>query len=258
MTLKEVYNLPEGANVTFKFLPTFFDDVQEDYPCPSSMERAFQYYGGSFVKRLDVSNVKNMSYMFYYARNILAIDGLEDWDVSNVTHMNYLFNYCSELTSLDLSKWNTSNVTTMANIFYYCTKVKTIKMPTCNQDKLTSVDGIFRNCDALTSISAFRCDNVSISSYQGMFSSSEMPKLTDIGGFIGLKSSWTGSNYGLNKLPNLTYESCINILNGLYDFAGNGETPSGTQGQLKVHQNFLNIVGDEISIGTLKGWKITV
>ena len=62
----------------------------------------------------------------------------------------------------------------------------------------------------------------------------------------------------LNKLPNLTYESCINILNGLYDFAGNGETPSGTQGQLKVHQNFLNIVGDEISIGTLKGWKITV
>ena len=65
------------------------------------------------------------------------------------------------------------------------------------------------------------------------------------------------SDYNLNSLPNLTYESCINVLNGLYDFTGNGETPSSSQGKLKVHQNFLDKVGDEISIGTSKGWSIT-
>lgn len=258
MTLKEVYNLPEGANVSFKFIPTFFDGVPEDFPCPSNMEQAFQDYGGSFIKRLDVSNVTKMDNMFNRAMSLVEIDGLEEWDVSNVTRMNYLFYYCWKLTSLDLSKWSTSNVTSMANIFNSCKEVKTIKMPTCNHDKLTDIASMFSDCSELTSISAFRCDKVSIASYQGLFGFSEMPKLTDIGGFIGLKSSMTSASYGLNKLPNLTYESCINILNGLYDFAGHGETPSATQGQLKVHQNFLDKVGDEISIGTLKGWKITV
>lgn len=80
-------------------------------------------------------------------------------------------------------------------------------------------------------------------------------KLTDFGGLINLKQSITSN--GFNNMPNLTYESCINILNGLYDFVGNGETPTSTQGKLKVHQNFLNLVGDEISIGTNKGWTIT-
>ena len=85
--------------------------------------------------------------------------------------------------------------------------------------------------------------------------SANYPKLTDFGGLINLKASIT--SYAFNNLPNLNYDSCINILNGLYDFVGNGETPTSTQGKLKVHQNFLNLVGDEISIGTNKGWTIT-
>ena len=81
-------------------------------------------------------------------------------------------------------------------------------------------------------------------------------KFTDFGGFIGLKYSIT-QDYSLPFLSNLTYESCINILNGLYDFTGNGETPNSEQGQLKVAQSFIDKVGDEISIGTLKGWSIS-
>ena len=56
----------------------------------------------------------------------------------------------------------------------------------------------------------------------------------------------------------LSYESCISILNNLYDFTGNGETPDNSQGHLKVAQSFIDTVGDEISIGTLKGWVISV
>lgn len=85
--------------------------------------------------------------------------------------------------------------------------------------------------------------------------SANYPKLTDFGGLINLKASIT--SYAFNNLPNLSYESCINILNGLYDFTGNGITPASNEGKLKVHQNFLNLVGDEISIGTNKGWTIT-
>jgi hypothetical protein len=47
------------------------------------------------------------------------------------------------------------------------------------------------------------------------------------------------------------------VLNGLFDFVSAGISPASNEGKLKVHQNFLNLVGDEISIGTNKGWTIT-
>ena len=92
--------------------------------------------------------------------------------------------------------------------------------------------------------------------YRGIFGYSELTKLTDFGGLIGLKCRLIG-DYNFIKTPNLTYQSCINILNGLYDFTGNGETPTSNQGQLRVHPNFLTTVGDEVSIGVQKGWSIT-
>ena len=71
-----------------------------------------------------------------------------------------------------------------------------------------------------------------------------------MGGFIGLKCNWDSGN-GLDSCPNLTYQSCINVLNGLADVTELGGR------RLKVHPNFLTTVGEEISIGTNKGWTIT-
>ena len=81
----------------------------------------------------------------------------------------------------------------------------------------------------------------------------DLSSLTDVGGWENLSCDWNDS-YGLASCPNLTYQSCINILNGLYDFVGNGSTETRT---LRVHPNFLTTVGDEISIGRNKGWTIT-
>lgn len=81
-------------------------------------------------------------------------------------------------------------------------------------------------------------------------------KLTYFGGYKNQKYSMN-SNYFLAKCPNLTRESCLAIVNNLYDFTGNGETPTSSQGKLKVHANFLTTLGDELSIGTDKGWTIT-
>jgi hypothetical protein len=110
-------------------------------------------------------------------------------------------------------------------------------------------------CGSLVSVPPLDARSVVKQTY-GLFGYSNLNNLTDFGGLIGLKASMDG-NYGFEKVPNLTYESCINILNGLYDFTGNGETPSSSQGKLKVHQNFLSTVGDEIAIATNKGWQIT-
>ena len=119
------------------------------------------------------------------------------------------------------------------------------------------MQGIFNGCYALTTIPALDCSSIGTDyNAAAWFGYSNLNNLTEIGGFLNLKTK-SDSNYGLAECPNLTYQSCINILNGLYDFTGNGETPDSNQGKLKVHANFLTTVGEDISIGLNKGWTIT-
>ena len=281
MTLQEYYKLPEGTNVNVNFIQHWLID-KPNFPCPASMYKAFVSYGGSYVPPLDVSKVTNMSYMFESCSKLTTIDGIEDWDTSNVTDMSNMFYYCG-IPSLDLSNWDTSNVTNMERMFFNtsnlisvdsiknwdvskvtnmgsilegCKTLTSIDLSNWDTSKVTNMSSMFNSCEKLTSLSSLRTDSLSMASYQGFFGYNEIKTLTDFGGFINLKTSLT-SDYNLKKLPNLTYESCINVLNGLYNFTGNGETPTSSQGQLKVHSNFLTLVGEKISIGTDKGWIIT-
>ena len=139
-------------------------------------------------------------------------------------------------------------------MFYNCQNLQTI--PLLDTSNVTDMGTMFYACFGLTSLPAFNAQSLDMSSYSGIFGYQELSKITDFGGLLNLKCSLTNDG-NLKRLPNLTYQSCINVLNGLYDFTGNGETPNSNQGKLKVHQNFLDKVGDEISIGTNKGWQIT-
>ena len=215
------------------------------------------YMGSMFYKcpnlqtipLLDTSNVINMSFMFYNCNSLQTIPQL---DTSNVIDMSYMFCYCENLQTIPLI--DTSNVINMDCMFRDCPNLQTI--PPLNTSKVTTMESMFGECRKLTSIPALNAQSLNIPSYIGIFGYSELPNITDFGGFLNLKSSLTNDN-NLQRLPNLTKESCINVLNGLYDFTGNGETPNSEQGQLKVAQSFIDKVGDEISIGINKGWSIT-
>ena len=171
----------------------------------------------------DFEGITDMSNMFYYCDNLQTIPLI---NTSNVNSMNYMFANCGNLQTIP--PINTSNVIIMDRMFQSCTNLKTL--PELDASKVTNINNYFRSAGS---------------------------NVTDVGGWKNLKMNWN-DNYGLVLCPNLTYQSCINILNGLYDFTGNGETPYSSQGKLKVHANFLTTVGDEISIGTSKGWTITV
>lgn len=192
----------------------------------------------------NLDGITDMSNMFYYCSGLKT---LRYFDTSRVTTMSNMFYYCGNLETIPLL--NTSNVTDMGSMFYGCSKLKTI--PQIDTSKVTNTTYMFYSCGSLESIPPLNAQNITTSQ---MFGYSEMTKLTDFGGLIGLKNNFNG-NYAFNKCPNLTYQSCINILNGLYDFRGNGDAT--TTKTLKVHKNFLTTVGDEISIGTDKGWIIT-
>ena len=201
------------------------------------------------IPEIDTSKVTDMSYMLFNCTNLQTIPLL---NTSRVTNMNSMFGYCNLKT---IPLLNTSNVTDMSHMFFYCSNLQTI--PQIDTSKVTNMDSMFVNCTSLVSLPSLNAQSLSMNQYSSFFAYTELPKLTDFGGLLNLKCSLT-SDGNFNKLPNLTYESCINVLNGLYDFTGNGETPNNNQGKLKVHQNFLDKVGDEISIGTAKGWTITV
>ena len=198
---------------------------------------------------VDFNGVTNMARMFSNCENIKTIPMI---DTSNVTNMERMFYQCGNLQTIPLI--DTSNVTNMNEMFYQCGNLQAI--PQFDTSNVTNMNNMFESCNSLVSLPALNAQSLSMPSYYGVFGWGELPKLTDFGGFLNLKSSLT-SDDNLKRLPNLTKESCINVLNGLYDFTGNGETPNSEQGQLKVAQSFIDKVGDEISIGTAKGWTIS-
>ena len=214
-----------------------------------NMEYMFGYSNLKTIPLLNTSNVTSMTYMFFYCENLQTIPQI---DTSNVTNMEQMFMGCTNLQTIP--HIDTSNVIKIGGLFYSCQNLQTI--PPLDTSKATDMGEMFNGCKQLTSLPAFNAQSLDMPSYSGIFGYSELPKLTDFGGLLNLKCSLVG-DYNLIRLPNLTYESCINVLNGLYDFTGNGETPNSNQGKLKVHQNFLDKVGEEISIGVAKGWTIT-
>ena len=63
----------------------------------------------------DVSNVTDMSYIFFEAQSFNS--DLTSWDMSNVTNMNGMF-FDAYSFNHDLSSWDVSNVTYMSGMFY--------------------------------------------------------------------------------------------------------------------------------------------
>lgn len=223
---------------------------------------------------IDLNGVIDCSYMFSDSK----IEEVPYFDTSNTTNMQNMFSNCSNITEVPL--YNTKNCTRLINMFNNVQNLKTIpnfelgtnvdissfvygcksltSFPALDTKGVTSMQSMFYGCTSLTEIPALDASSINISSYNpaSLFGYNELKNITKAGGLLNLRRK-IDDTYGWVKTPNLDYESCINILNGLYDFIGNGVTPSSNEGKLKVHQNFLNLVGDEISIGINKGWTIT-
>lgn len=201
----------------------------------------------------DFGGIVDLSNMFNNCSNLKSI---EWFNTELVTKANFMFAYCNKLTTLP-NNFNFGNCTDMSSFFAsteslidYTFLETWVINPKANMDQMI-------NNTITTYVPAIPCEgNANYYESAIFWSYSDFSRLTYFGGWIGRKYNITKDQI-LKKLTNLTYESCISILNNLYDFTGNGETPGSNQGTLKVHQNFLDKVGDEISIGTNKGWTIT-
>ena len=196
---------------------------------------------------IDTSNVTNLYYAF--ASTKINDETFGKLDTSKVTNMSYAFYNCPNLVNISLI--DTSNVTNMYGIFENSMNIE--EVAPIDTSKVTDMRNMFYNFSSehkLRKLPEFDCTNVTYISSMFSYYQDRMDYFTDCGGWKNLKINWD-DNYGLRACANLSYQSCINILNGLADVTELGGR------KLKVHQNFLDTVGDEISIGTSKNWTIT-
>ena len=85
--------------------------------------------------------IQNAEYLFgHYKGSSLDVSNL---DISQVTNMKYMFYFCSELTSLDLSSFNTSKVTNMRDCFYNCKKLTRLDIRNFDFTNVTSYSSMF-------------------------------------------------------------------------------------------------------------------
>ena len=75
----------------------------------------------------NTSNVINMNYMFYDCKSLVDLSVISHWNISKVTSLNKAFAWCQNLNNCpDISKWDTSNVTKMKGIFCWCTSLTSL------------------------------------------------------------------------------------------------------------------------------------
>lgn len=168
------------------------------------------------IEKLDTSEVKDMSYMFYFAgasAKEFEILGLEEMDTSSAADMSYMFEFSLSVTetlTLDLTSWDTSNVTNMSHMFYWIGGVgvnQNIDLSTWDTSKVTDMSYMFYrgNTDAARQnyyLDFSNWDTSSVTNMEYMFYSFGIN--TNSVKLIGL-SKWNTSK--VTSMSHMFYES---------------------------------------------------
>ena len=190
----------------------------------------------------------DMSYMLSESSGLVDAANIQYWDLSNVKYLDHLFYGCEELTSIPV--FDTSNIRYMQGLFGGCKKLTSI--PQLDTSSIWSIEDMFKDCFSLTSIPLLDCQNVQ-SAYT-IFGYSNINTLTDLGGFkdLGKYPKIYGTNQiFLDKAPNLTHESLMNVIINLYDRRSAGYDNV----EIKFGVDHLNKLNDEEkAIAVNKGW----
>ena len=104
------------------------------------------------VSGWDLSNTKDISFLFQNCNKLQEIKGIENWDTSKVAEMKKTFYKCSALPTVNVTAWDVSNVTTMECLFSTCGKLTTVDLTGWDTSKVTNIHDLFVNCTSLTTV----------------------------------------------------------------------------------------------------------
>lgn len=201
---------------------------------------------------IDLSGFTECRYAFSGCKNLesLVLNGTED---GAILYANYMFQDCTELK--EVPSFNSSNVTALTSCFSNCKSLK--KITEFDTGKATEMREMFNECIALEEICELDCKNNK--NVQGMFYNNS--SLKTLGGLKDIGKAYTGSsvnyasyNLNLTMSSNLTKQSLLNVINGLYDLASHNKP---AQGLFLGDVNLAKLTAEEIAIATNKGWNVS-
>ena len=178
----------------------------------------WQYWNWSErnINDWDVSNVYNMSYVFYGANgNSTSIGDLGAWDTSNVTDMSYMFyDYGA---AENIGNWDVSNVTNMSNMFYLSSGVGDIS--SWDVSNVTNMSHMFGYC-GVGDISSWNVSNVTDMSFMFTYANTNDIVDWDVSSVINMNNMFSGAqNFNQNlsnwDVGNVTecYNFCLSTFN---------------------------------------------
>lgn len=238
-----------------------FEGVHEEKEFNALIETNTQFTlanGITKIEDLDLTSATSMQNAFQNCGKLKSIKSISN--TQNVTNMTGVFYGCASL--IEIPSMNTSNVTNMQNIFYGCSKITTI--PQLDTANVTNMNQMFGSCVSLVTIPQIEAGkSINMSSIL-----TGCRSLVNFGGFLNVGKAYTQktknySNYTINLTgcTNITYESLMNIVNGLYDLNLTYNVTGGgtlyTQ-QLQMGVNIKSkLTAEEIAIATSKGWTVS-
>lgn len=135
-------------------------------------------------------------------------------------------------------------------MFSYCTNL--IEAPALDLSHVTDVSNMFNGCSNLKYIPDYNLSSIngeqSVKMFDAWWTGLLMDSLTDLDGFTGLRVGWTEGF--LDKCPNLTVESLVNVFNKLEDVSDN------PQNCCIGEVNVAKLTPEQIQIATSKGWNV--
>ena len=167
------------------------------------------------------ANVANINYLFSGCHNLTDFSFLDNCDFSSIRNMQHTFYGHKGITSLDLSNWK--NVNSVVNMAYFCSD--------------TNISSL--------NISSFNLYNINNMNY--IFD--KVPNLTDLRFGYNLNCEFGYSN--IKYCTNLTQESVVSVLEGLYDRS------SDTSLNAEIGSALIaKLTSDQIAIATNKNWTV--
>lgn len=181
-----------------------------------------------------------------------SLTTVPSYTMAVMVNLTEMFNNCEKLTEVgDISGYLSDDVPGLEYLNYMfsgCTSLTTA--PHIPTRSVRFFIYMFTNCTSLTTVPSYDATNAY--NIRGMFSG--CTNLTNFGGLKNLKINCVDS--GLEKCTILSYDSLINIINGLYDFRGNGDNT--TTRTIKLNYNSVGLLSDnDIAMATAKGWVIS-
>ena len=157
--------MSQDRNDLSKVVTTLISDMSKLFypPVDSNFDGVINYYDSFYhrfnddIKSWDLSNVTDMSFMFYSANSFNQDIGV--WDVSNVTNMESLFVYAKSFNK-DISSWDVSKVTNMKDLFHFAQSFN-MNISGWNVSNVTNMSGMFFNATSFNQdIGSWNVSNV--------------------------------------------------------------------------------------------------